>query len=63
MVKVTCKKATCDPITYRAEAIVTINGQTLTASYGGDENEGHKEVRNGALIGLQAKARKLGWTI
>ena len=62
-IKITCRKATSDPITYRAEATVTVNGQTLTASYGGDENEGRKGVKEGALIGLRAKARKLGWSI
>lgn len=62
-IKITCRKATSDPITYRSEATVTVNGQTLTATYGGDENEGRQEVKDGALVSLRAEARKLGWSI
>ena len=63
MIKVTCKKSTSDPITYRAEATITANGITVTGSYNGDENEGRKEVKEGAMISLRVKARKLGMTI
>jgi hypothetical protein len=63
MYKVTSRTATQDPISYQATATITVNGTTLTASYGGDENECRKEVKEGAVIELRAKARKLGWNI
>ena len=63
MYKVTCKMVTRDPIKYVAEATIVVNGRTLEASYIGDENECRKEVKDGAVIGLRAKARKLGWNI
>jgi len=58
--KVTSRTATQDPITYDATATITANGTTVTANYGGDENEGRKEVKNGAVTALRAKARKMG---
>ena len=63
MYKVTCKMVTRDPITYRAVATIVVNGLALEASYNGDENECRKEVKDGAVIELRAKARKLGWSI
>jgi hypothetical protein len=60
---VNSKIQTSDPYTYTATASITINGRTLTASYGGDENESRKEVKKAAVIGLKAKARKLGLNI
>ena len=63
MYKVTSRTRTQDPISYEATATITVNGKTLTESYGGDENECRKEVKEGAVIQLRAKARKLGWNI
>jgi hypothetical protein len=61
--KVTSRTATQDPITYGATATITANGVTVTASYGGDENECRKEAKEGAVIALRSKARKMGMTI
>ena len=63
MIKTTSKTATSDPITYEATATFTANGETLTSTYHGDENECRKEVKEGAVIELRAKARKAGMTI
>jgi hypothetical protein len=63
MLKVTCRKATSDPITYNAIATFTANGKTVVGSYGGDENEGRKEVREGAMVSLRAQAKKVGMTV
>ena len=63
MVKTTSRTATSDPITYEATATFTANGKTITGSYHGDENESRKEVKEGAVISLKAKARKEGMTV
>ena len=63
MYKVTCKMVTRDPIKYVAKATIVVNGLGLEASYVGDEDECRKQVKDGAVIELRAKARKLGWNI
>jgi len=63
MIKITSRTATSDPITYEAIATITANGITVTGDYHGDENECRKEVKEGAVISLRAKARKLDMTI
>jgi hypothetical protein len=63
MYNVTCKTITRDPYTYKATASITVNGVTIEARYGGDEHESKKDVKEGAVLGLKAKARILGWNI
>lgn len=62
-INITCRKATCDPITYRATATVEVNGKVLEGSYSGDENECRREVKEGAVTSLRAKCRKAGMTV
>jgi len=63
MIRTTSRTATRDPITYEATATFSANGETITATYHGDENECRKEVKEGAIIELRAKTRKKGMTI
>ena len=59
-IAVTSKIVSRDPYKYGATASVTINGQTIEASYIGTEDESRKEVKAGAIVELRAKASRLG---
>jgi hypothetical protein len=59
-IEVTSKIVSRDPYKYGATASVTINGQTIEASYIGTEDESRKEVKAGAIVELRAKASRLG---
>jgi hypothetical protein len=62
-IEVTSKIVSRDPYKYGATASVTINGQTIEASYIGTADESRKEVKAGAIVELRAKASRLGTRI
>jgi hypothetical protein len=59
-IEVTSKIVSRDPYKYGATATVTINGQTIEASYIGTADESRKEVKAGAIVELRAKASRMG---